>query len=72
MPVDGISADAVLLGNPDWAAPRQKRLLDFLALGMGTDRAVVLMSTLADRGGSFFAVELRLSWFGLFHFAPMR
>lgn len=72
MTVDGVSAYAVVFGDPDRAGPRHKRLLDFFALGMGADFAVVLVSTLADRGGSCLARQLSSSWFTVSHETPYR
>jgi hypothetical protein len=43
MTVNRIPAHAIVLADPYWTVPGNKLLLDFLAFGMGTDAAVVLV-----------------------------
>ncbi len=52
--------------------PRHKRLLDFLALGMGADLAVVLVSPLADRRHFCLGGPFSPSWFIVAHENPYR
>jgi len=62
MTVKRVSAYAITLGNPGRAVPVHEGLLDFFALGVGADPALVLMSPLADGGSRrrFPAVQLSL------------
>jgi RHS repeat-associated protein len=69
--LDGVAAYAVGLGNPAGADPCHECPLDFFALGMGADLAVILVSTRADPGGFCLAVQLFPSWFVAFLFAHM-
>ena len=48
MAVQGVSADAVLFGNPTSVAPPDPFLFNFKALRMQADGAVVLVPAEAD------------------------
>jgi len=68
--IDRVGAYAVLFGDLHWAGPRQKCLLDFVALVMRADFAVVLVSPLADREVFYLTGQPSPSWFIAFHLRP--
>jgi hypothetical protein len=66
MAVEGVSADAVLFGNPTCVALPDPFLFNFKALRMQTDGAVVLMPAEADiptllRWPSFVSLALTIA-----------